>query len=333
MIPFIEEVKHKSIEYFLKSRVINLVRFLSGPVKVILNFHKVRPNGLFPDPFDTCPSISVELFRELLIYLRRYYKIVPLRNLFEIPDPKKPLLSITFDDGWKATYEIAFPILQELDIPATIFITTGKIGSPEPFWQQKLGRLFSYAISEGDIEIQQNLKNILKVGDKMPLTINLYKKTVNKWKLLKYSEIDDWLNKYQWLKQISHYDKPLFLTHDDIKEMTSKNIDVGSHTVNHVILPIQSNSIVEYELLESKKTLEEIVRKPVDMLAYPDGAFSNEIIRKAKASGFKFGFTTKNTPMGKRIDPMKCPRVDFEWELLEGRNKNYYMNLFQLKIS
>jgi peptidoglycan/xylan/chitin deacetylase (PgdA/CDA1 family) len=42
--------------------------------------------------------------------------------------PHKPII-ITFDDGYLSNYEIAYPILKRLNIPATIFIVTSTVGA------------------------------------------------------------------------------------------------------------------------------------------------------------------------------------------------------------
>jgi peptidoglycan/xylan/chitin deacetylase (PgdA/CDA1 family) len=42
-------------------------------------------------------------------------------------------IAVTFDDGYLNVIKNAVPILQELDIPATIFVTTGKLGQ-QPDW-------------------------------------------------------------------------------------------------------------------------------------------------------------------------------------------------------
>ncbi len=61
------------------------------------------------------------------ISLRSYYEYV-MCNDGSISLPDNPII-ITFDDGYLSNYEIAFPILKELEIPATIFVVTDTVGA------------------------------------------------------------------------------------------------------------------------------------------------------------------------------------------------------------
>lgn len=60
------------------------------------------------------------------ISLRQYYNYVNDTTGKETL-PKNPII-VTFDDGYLSNYEIAYPILKELEIPATIFVVTDTVG-------------------------------------------------------------------------------------------------------------------------------------------------------------------------------------------------------------
>ena len=61
------------------------------------------------------------------------------------------------------------------------------------------------------------------------------------------------------------------LTWDQIKEMAENDISFGAHTVNHPVLSRIPLNKAEYEIVESKKRIEENIGKPVTSFAYPFG--------------------------------------------------------------
>lgn len=61
------------------------------------------------------------------ITLRQYYEYVLCED-GSVTLPQNPII-VTFDDGYLSNYEIAYPILKELEIPATIFVVTDTVGA------------------------------------------------------------------------------------------------------------------------------------------------------------------------------------------------------------
>ena len=89
--------------------------------------------------------VTADTFVRQLHFLKKHFEIVPLsspiNSKFEIRNskcPDRPLCVITFDDGWRDNYEIAFPILRQHGLPATIFLTTDFIGTNRAFWHTQL---------------------------------------------------------------------------------------------------------------------------------------------------------------------------------------------------
>jgi len=77
-------------------------------------------------------SVSPESFKRQMSFLeRRNYNVVRLEDLPDlIKGGKLPYktIAITFDDGYENNYTNAYPVLKELDLAATIFISPGLIG-------------------------------------------------------------------------------------------------------------------------------------------------------------------------------------------------------------
>jgi peptidoglycan/xylan/chitin deacetylase (PgdA/CDA1 family) len=63
----------------------------------------------------------------------RFVTLVELARLADGGPPPPGLAAITFDDGMRNNHEIALPILRELDIRATVYVTIGFIESHSPW--------------------------------------------------------------------------------------------------------------------------------------------------------------------------------------------------------
>lgn len=111
------------------------------PRTIILLYHRVI--DLKTDP--QLLAVSPEHFYEHMKYLKDNYNIISLEDLKRAMDsgkiPKKSIV-ITFDDGYADNYLNAKPVLEQLQIPATIFVTSDYIGSTRELWWDDLERIF-----------------------------------------------------------------------------------------------------------------------------------------------------------------------------------------------
>ena len=94
----------------------------------ILMYHSVSDSG------DYFSAISPAVFKKQMAYLAgKKYPIIPLAELARRLRAHEPLggaAVLTFDDGYHDNYTNVFPLLGQYGFPATIFITTGLIGTP-----------------------------------------------------------------------------------------------------------------------------------------------------------------------------------------------------------
>jgi peptidoglycan/xylan/chitin deacetylase (PgdA/CDA1 family) len=102
----------------------------------ILMYHRVT---------DRCPGVREPTYnvtpprfrRQLEELLARGFRAWPLRRVLEygrrgLPIPER-IFVVTFDDGYENIYRNAWPVLRELDVPATVFLATGFLDSETPF--------------------------------------------------------------------------------------------------------------------------------------------------------------------------------------------------------
>ena len=82
------------------------------------------------------------------------------------------------------------------------------------------------------------------------------------------------------------------LTWDDVLRMHEGGMKFGSHGMVQAYLPDVSNEKQLYEILESKRILEEKLKTPLEYYAYPIGGFNDEIKKLLRDSGYKAAFTT-----------------------------------------
>lgn len=139
-----------------------LRRRLAGRL-VVLTFHRVRPDGEAAEgrPMRNL-EVPVSAFRGLLRWMSRRATPVALEDWFPaggegnagaLPGaPRRlPCFAVTFDDGWADNAIHAAPVLEELRIPATVFLATAAVENRQPFWWQIPGP------GDGEIEAMKSL--------------------------------------------------------------------------------------------------------------------------------------------------------------------------------
>lgn len=144
----------------LKSAFLGGLSFLGlgNDRAVILMYHSVSPK------LDYFMNVEPAAFERQMAYLKRKeYPVIPLTELIRRIKTHEPLggsVVITFDDGYRDNYTVAFPILKKYRFPATIFVTTDLIGKSD---KRNLSRLSIEEMREmeasGLIDIESHTKS------------------------------------------------------------------------------------------------------------------------------------------------------------------------------
>ena len=90
-------------------------------------------------------------------------------------------------------------------------------------------------------------------------------------------------------------DKPDYLSREQLLTLAKDPLcSVGSHGCHHVVFRKLSGADTAMELTESKKVLENLINKPVEVFAYPYGTtvtVSVKNVRQLRKSVYKFAFS------------------------------------------
>jgi peptidoglycan/xylan/chitin deacetylase (PgdA/CDA1 family) len=101
----------------------------------VLMYHRVAEVS-FVDPSADDWNVPPEIFEAQIASIMEYAEVVPLMDVLhrggDAEESSKPLVALTFDDGYANFHANVLPVLSHYAIPATLFVVTSAIGKPGP---------------------------------------------------------------------------------------------------------------------------------------------------------------------------------------------------------
>lgn len=202
--------------------------------------------------------------------------------------------AVTFDDGWRDNFEFALPLLQQAEIPATLFAVAEKIDTDFQFWPNIVARLL----------LQNVLPQLLShpifhaLKDAVPaLTVKADRESVAQAiKFLKRftdEELFVALEQLHWQTLIEPM-APALMNWHELKQMQQSGwVEIGSHTCTHRRLTCALDETqLRYEIQHSQRVLQERLDQPVNLFCFPNGDYSSEALRLVEET-YDAAVTTK----------------------------------------
>lgn len=231
---------------------------------------------------DPMQGITISHFKQFIEHFlgNGYSFISPTDILGGLKADKKYGL-ITFDDGYYNNLN-ALPILKDYRIPAVFFVSINHVKENKCFWWDIIyrERLMQGLSKEKIFFEQMSLKN--RTNDQIEEYIH------NSFGQKVFTPISD-------------IDRPFTL--QELKSFSLQDgIFIGNHTANHAILTNYDLSGVKDEIGNSQDDIFHITGKRPIIISYPNGNYSNDIIKIANNLGLKIGVTVE---AGKNPLPLK----------------------------
>jgi len=297
----------------LKNHLLNLIDF---PV-IILLYHRVTKLPADPEML----AVSPDNFRSHMEFLKQQFQIVRLEE--EWSNLKEKAIVITFDDGYADNVHEALPILEELGVPATFFVSTAHIGTGKEFWWHQLEGIL---LGEGEFAPRFILQDSRYGGDWG--TETLEKRT------LLYASLNTIMQRVSperrenWLDQLRKWADSGDVGKDIHRSMSQKEIKklavspwatIGAHTVSHTALSALAKEQQQKEIFASKQDLENMTGKEITTFSYPFGRkqdYDRASIRLCREAGFSKAAANFPGQVHRWTDPFQLPRhLIRNWDL------------------
>jgi peptidoglycan/xylan/chitin deacetylase (PgdA/CDA1 family) len=181
---------------------------------------------------------------------------------------------VTVDDGYADFFHIAFPILRELKIPATVFVTTGFIERKLFLWPDQIRALLEKASGEsfklGEVwsETQIDLGSAAQRERAWHLLADQLVFVSQDVRAQALQELSSALGVSLSESDMLPYEA---MTWRQLRELIENGFEVGDHTYGHPCLTAMSNEAARIELTKSKELLERNLGAPVRSFAFPNG--------------------------------------------------------------
>ena len=281
----------------------------------VLLYHRVNSDL---DPY--FPGMSTSVFDAQMAYLARNYKVLSLgeilRRMQNGSEIEPYTIAITFDDGYRDNLTHAHPILKKYQLPATLFVATGYIGSTEAMWNDQVSWAFKRTARKDftfEVANQRSFLSLKSEKDRirsLSALLEILKEASDSEK----SRIVDYVVTEFDVEKQSCPSRMLDWT--ELRQMVEEGWEVGSHTVNHVILTRVEPAAAIEELRRSKETLEMRLQRPIRSFAYPNGKqsdFDLTIKNLVRQAGYTIAVTTLDGLNDRSTDPFEMHRRS-PWE-------------------
>ena len=178
---------------------------------------------------------------------------------------------LTFDDGYFNNHSVV-PLLNEYRVPAVFFLSLNHVNENKAFWW--------------DVLYREEAKRTKSIGE-----IN---KEIEYFKSKTATEIDLFIRDKFGKKAFepwSDLDRPFSLK--EVKEISmDKYVVIGNHTLNHDILTNYSFEEAKNIVQTSQESVEKLIGVVPEIISYPTGTTSPQLLQIARSCGLRIGVTT-----------------------------------------
>ena len=302
-----------------RSRLHRLLhRTLHRRAVTIVMYHGIVDSP--PGIEDWC-FLDAASFRLQVDYLARHFAVLPLSEAAErlaAGGLGGPTAVITFDDGLQSQHDLAWPVLRERKLPATIFLATGLVGTEDTVWYARLDRALAQT-TMSRLEWNAEHFDLTSAGGKATAArvLQARLKALPHPRLLR--ELRELLLALgaDPLRAVGVDSPYRVLSREAVAEMAaSGQVEFGAHTHSHAILAHLPPEEADREIQESLEVVQALTGRPCRLFSYPNGReedYDRRTMLALQTRGVRAAVTTRPGPNDSRTPPLELRRYGVGW--------------------
>jgi peptidoglycan/xylan/chitin deacetylase (PgdA/CDA1 family) len=246
----------------------------------ILCYHNV----VEPTATEGAPGLHLDVvrFREQMEWIKRHYTVIPLPDFgrrLRAGRSLRNVVAVTCDDGYHGTFDLAWPILRDLGLPATVFVPTG-LAFDHGFWWDAPAIVERTTPAERDRWLSELVGDGTKISQIIPRAPGT---------LPQSHRLASW---------------------ERIIQAARDGCDLGVHSSTHRNLTLVPDDELQRELEGSRDILVERTGCEARSFSYPYGRFDSRVRAAVKRAGFEIAVTLDFGLNGRFTDHLALRRIN-----------------------
>jgi len=243
--------------------------------------HRVLPKEERGFDWNKSLAISPESIEKWVKFFRnKGFDIVSMDEVCKRIKTSKgrKFIAFTMDDGYKDNLTYGLPILKELNIPCTVYVSNCFPNNKAIYWWYFLE---DYIKNNSKIDLRSIGVNYSKVFSGQE-GLEIYNEVRELLRTSDYRTHLAFATKVCGIVNLKELNESLNLTWEEVKELSRDPlITIGGHAVHHVSLKNQNLILAEEEISKGTKELNNRINKSIKHFAYPYGSkddFSKDLV-------------------------------------------------------
>jgi peptidoglycan/xylan/chitin deacetylase (PgdA/CDA1 family) len=257
----------------------------------ILTYHRILPLEKCVNYPLVSLALPTEVFQRQIHFLAEHCHVMPVRDAVKALEGEgpfaKPLVAVTFDDGYADNFELAAPVLEKYNLRGTFFVSSGFVEKGQIQW-------FDQAADAWQRISKDDRIGLMNQGRFM--TAKLNKERILDTKIwmscLKQAEPAARIKLIKRAETLASgsINPELYrpMTPRQVTELHRRGHEIASHTATHPILPQLADEQIQDELRRSATQLYQWTGDKIAGFCYPNGDFDSRVERAVTKAGYSY---------------------------------------------